>query len=128
LVSLAQLVRFSNLPWLLNKRFDEQLFFLQLIAFAVGEFEYIESNTSATCTALPDPVKVRVYTTKGLSGTGQFALACAVKILEFFSEVYGEPYPLPKLDMLAVPDFSAGAMENMGLVTVSFSEIALMFL
>ncbi|ORZ34473.1 aminopeptidase [Catenaria anguillulae PL171] len=88
-----------------------------LLAFAVGELEYIESKTSPSCKALPNPVTVRVYTTKGESGKGKFGLGCAVRILEYFSEVFGEPYPLPKMDMIAVPDFSAGAMENWGLVT-----------
>ncbi|KAI9175228.1 hypothetical protein H9P43_006589 [Blastocladiella emersonii ATCC 22665] len=88
-----------------------------LVAMAVGELEYIESKTSPSCAALPEPVTVRVYTSKGESAKGKFALGCAVRILEYFSEVFGEKYPLPKMDMLAVPDFSAGAMENWGLVT-----------
>jgi len=87
-----------------------------LVAFAVGDFEYIESHTAST-KFLPGPVKVRTYTLKGSVEQGRFALNCAVKVLEYFAEVFEIPYPLPKLDMLAVPDFSAGAMENWGLVT-----------
>ncbi|KAL7747575.1 hypothetical protein RI367_007016 [Sorochytrium milnesiophthora] len=87
-----------------------------LLAFAVGEFEYIEAYTRATA-HLPKPVKCRVYTTKGLSHQGRFALGVAVRTLEYFSEIFGIPYPLSKCDQIAVPDFSAGAMENWGLIT-----------
>ncbi|KAL7753020.1 hypothetical protein RI367_001471 [Sorochytrium milnesiophthora] len=88
-----------------------------LVAFAVGELDYVETTTSPSCKELPNPVTVRVYTSKGLSAQGKFALGCAARTLEYFSKVFGEPYPLPKMDMIAVPDFAAGAMENWGLVT-----------
>jgi len=53
-----------------------------------------------------------VYTPPGLSEQGRFALEVATKTLTFFAEYFGEPYPLPKMDLVAVPDFAAGAMEN----------------
>lgn len=61
--------------------------------------------------------QVRVYTPPNLANQGHFALDVAVKTLSFFCDYFGEPYPLPKMDLLAVPDFAAGAMENWGLVT-----------
>lgn len=85
-----------------------------LIAFCVGEFEYIET-TSYPKDA--NPIKVRVYTPPGEVSKGHFALEVAARTLEFFSEYFNTPYPLPKMDMVAVPDFAAGAMENWGLVT-----------
>lgn len=81
-----------------------------LVAFVVGEFEYIEDTSS-------DNVLVRVYTPCGKTDQGQFALDISLKTLPFYSEYFGIPYPLPKMDLIAIPDFAAGAMENWGLVT-----------
>jgi len=58
-----------------------------------------------------------VYTTKGLIKQGQFALENAVKIVDYFSKVFDIEYMLPKCDLLAVHEFSHGAMENWGLIT-----------
>ncbi|KAI9223610.1 aminopeptidase 2 [Blastocladiella britannica] len=87
-----------------------------LLAWAIGEFEWIEAYTRPT-QYLPEPVRVRTYTTKGLINQGRFGLGVAVRTLELFSDVFGIAYPLRKLDQIAVPDFAAGAMENWGLVT-----------
>lgn len=46
----------------------------------------------------------------------RFALECAVRSLTFYSKFFNLPYPLAKYDMIAIPDFSSGAMENWGLV------------
>lgn len=48
-----------------------------------------------------------------------------VQALDFFNKYFGIPYPLNKLDMVGIPEFSMGAMENWGLVT--FRESALLF-
>lgn len=66
----------------------------------------------------------RVWTTPGKKEMGRFALDVGVKVLSYFEEYYGVPYPLPKTDMIAIPDFSAGAMENWGLIT--YRETALL--
>jgi aminopeptidase N len=47
------------------------------------------------------------------------------KVLEFFEQYYNIKFPLPKQDMIAIPDFSAGAMENWGLIT--YREVALLY-
>ncbi|KAL7752420.1 hypothetical protein RI367_001954 [Sorochytrium milnesiophthora] len=93
-----------------------------LLAFAVGEFEYIEDHTNVTA-YLPKSVKVRVYTTKGLSHRGRFALDVAVRALEYFSEIFGIPYPLSKCDQIAVPDLKLSGMENWGLITYRETEL-----
>ncbi|HXV27276.1 MAG TPA: M1 family metallopeptidase [Candidatus Paceibacterota bacterium] len=81
-----------------------------LLAFIVGELEFIEGTTN-------NGTRVRVYTVPGKKEHGRFALETAIRVLEFYNEYFGIPYPLPKLDMVAIPDFAAGAMENWGLVT-----------
>lgn len=80
-----------------------------LVAFVVGEFNYVESNLFR--------VPVRVYTTPGLEKKAQFSADLGAKTLEFFEKTFDVPYPLPKMDMIGIHDFSAGAMENWGLVT-----------
>jgi aminopeptidase 2 len=81
-----------------------------LVAWVVGELEYIEDKTK-------EGVVVRVYTLPGESSQGKFALRVGKETLSFFTEYFDIPYPLPKMDMVAIPDFGAGAMENWGLVT-----------
>ena len=89
-----------------------------LLMFAVGEFERIESATK-------DGVPVRVHTTPGRTALGRFALEVAVNGLEWFDKYYGIPYAqsVPKCDLLAIPDFEAGAMENWGAITSRETEI-----
>src|SRR3989344_7450277 len=81
-----------------------------LVAFIVGDLEYIEKKTE-------EGVLVRVFTTPGKKHQAEFALDCAVKSLSFFTKYFDIPYPMPVLDMVAIPDFASGAMENWGAVT-----------
>ena len=81
-----------------------------LLAFIVGEFDYVEGFDT-------NGVRIRVYTPMAKSEQGEFALDVAKKTLPFYSNYFNVKYPLPKLDLIAIPDFSAGAMENWGLVT-----------
>ncbi len=89
-----------------------------LLAFIVGDFEYIEGWTKGK------KVKVRVFTTKGKTHQAKFALDVAIKSLEFYNEYFDIPYPLDTLDLIAIPDFESAAMENWGAVT--FRETALL--
>lgn len=81
-----------------------------LLAFLVGEFDCIETTNE-------QGVVVRVYATSNKKEQGRFSLEVAAKTLSFYKEYFGIEYPLKKLDMIAVPDFAAGAMENWGAVT-----------
>ena len=55
-----------------------------------------------------------------LFSQGQFALDIAVKTLPFYNDYFRIAYPLPKIDLIAIPDFAFGAMENWGLVTYRY--------
>lgn len=87
-----------------------------LLAWACGEFDYVEDFTDREYVGR-GKLPVRVYTTKGLANQGRFALKNAKKIVDYFSEIFDLDYPLPKVDLLAVHEFSHGAMENWGLIT-----------
>lgn len=80
-----------------------------LVAFIVGDLRYVESKLFR--------IPVRVYATPGLESQGQFSADLTAKTLAFFEKTFGIQYPLPKIDNVAIADFSAGAMENWGLIT-----------
>ncbi|XP_042327390.1 puromycin-sensitive aminopeptidase isoform X2 [Sceloporus undulatus] len=88
-----------------------------LVAFVVGEYDFVETRST-------DGVLVRVYTPVGKAEQGKFALEVAAKTLPFYKDYFNVPYPLPKIDLIAIADFAAGAMENWGLVT--YRETALL--
>ena len=88
-----------------------------LVAFIVADLKYVENNSGRT------PVKV--YATPGDETNGQFAADLASKTLDFFEKTFNIEYPLPKMDMVAVHEFSAGAMENWGLVTYRVIDVLL---
>lgn len=80
-----------------------------LVYFGIGEFEFLEDQYKEC--------KLRVVTTPGKSEAGQMALDFTKQFLQYFEEYFDYPYILPKLDLIAVPDFAAGAMENWGAIT-----------
>ncbi|KAK9245635.1 peptidase family M1-domain-containing protein [Lipomyces tetrasporus] len=94
-----------------------------LLAWACGDFEYVEAFTDRLYNGKKVPV--RVYTTKGIVKQGEFALQNAYKIVDYFSDIFEIDYVLPKVDLLAVHEFSHGAMENWGLIT--YRTTALLF-
>ena len=88
-----------------------------LLAFVIGKFEHIEKKSK-------DGTLVRIFVTPGKKKQAEFALDVAVKTISFFSDYFKIPYPLPVMDLIAIPDFAAGAMENWGAVT--YRETALL--
>ena len=105
-------------PGLKSVRFAETpIMSTYLLVFIVGNLTSIEERAAGGTT-------VGVWTTPGKEDQASFALDTSVKLLSYFNEYFGIPYPLPKLDHIAIPDFAAGAMENWGAVT--YRETALL--
>jgi aminopeptidase N len=80
-----------------------------LVAFAVGPFDVVSGSAGA--------IPIRVVTTKGRAPLAGMALDTATAMLGQLGSYFDMEYPYPKLDLVAVPDFAPGAMENPGLVT-----------
>lgn len=109
----------SNMPIIAQKekdgliehKFDvSPIMSTYLLAFIIGEFDVIEGVDS-------NGKIIRVYTPVGKAEQGRFSLDVALKVLPFYTKYFEIAYPLPKLDMFSIPDFSSGAMENWGIVT-----------
>jgi aminopeptidase N/puromycin-sensitive aminopeptidase len=80
-----------------------------LVAFLVGDFQ---------CTAgSSDGVPIRACATPDKVQYTKYAVSAAEFILHYYDNYFGIKYPMPKLDMIALPDFEAGAMENFGAIT-----------
>ena len=86
-----------------------------LVAFLVGDFQCISGQSDGT--------PIRVCGTPDKLQYAHFALAAAEFNLHFYNQYFGIKYPMPKLDLIGIPDFEAGAMENFGAIT--FRETAL---
>ena len=80
-----------------------------LVAIAVGDLDVLEGPKS--------PVPIRLLATSGKAKMGNEAIKAAADFLRILGEYFDRPYPYGKLDLVAVPDFGPGAMENVGLVT-----------
>ncbi|HEY2045641.1 MAG TPA: M1 family metallopeptidase [Candidatus Udaeobacter sp.] len=80
-----------------------------LNVFVAGELDFIESRVG--------PTQIRVIATKGKAELGRYALMATAEILKYYNDYFGVPYPLPKLDQIAIPGGFGGAMENWGGIT-----------
>ncbi|MEK6894870.1 MAG: M1 family metallopeptidase [Nanoarchaeota archaeon] len=87
-----------------------------LFYLGIGDFEFLEDNYKS--------VKIRIVTTPGKTNNASFAINKTKKYLEYFEKYSEVPYPLEKLDLIAVPDFNVGGMENWG--AIAFREVILL--
>lgn len=81
-----------------------------LLAFIIGELKCVVTHNFRV------PVRVFATPDKNIEH-GRFSLELAARTLDFYEKTFDSQFPLPKMDMVAIPDFSAGAMENWGLIT-----------
>ncbi|HYK36275.1 M1 family metallopeptidase [Alloacidobacterium sp.] len=80
-----------------------------LVAFLVGDFQCTSGES--------DGVPIRACATPDKVELGKYAVKAAEFVLHYYDTYFGIKYPMPKLDMIAIPDFEAGAMENFGAIT-----------
>ena len=88
-----------------------------LVAVAVGRFATVKGEAAG--------VLLHIFTAEGKQDQAAYAMAITKKMMPFFTEYFGQPYSLPKLDQLAVPGIRNGAMEDWGLI--SYSEDSILF-
>ncbi|XP_075583234.1 endoplasmic reticulum aminopeptidase 1 [Pelecanus crispus] len=106
-------------PWLVEDHFDTTVkMSTYLVAFIISDFKSISKVTS-------HGIKISVYAVPDKINQADYALDAAVKLLDFYEDYFSIPYPLPKQDLAAIPDFQSGAMENWGLTT--YRESALLY-
>uniref|UniRef100_A0A8C7ZIJ0 Aminopeptidase n=1 Tax=Oryzias sinensis TaxID=183150 RepID=A0A8C7ZIJ0_9TELE len=89
-----------------------------LVAFVICDFKSVTATTTSG-------IKVSIYAAPEKWEQTHYALEVAVKMLDFYEEYFNIPYPLPKQDLIAIPDFQSGAMENWGLTT--YRETSLLY-
>ncbi|XP_032239105.2 glutamyl aminopeptidase isoform X2 [Nematostella vectensis] len=87
-----------------------------LVAFVVCDFKSKEATTKRG-------TLVRVWAPEDNIDEGDYALSEAVKILSYYEKFFAVRYPLPKQDLIAIPDFPTGAMENWGLITYRMTSL-----
>jgi aminopeptidase N len=88
-----------------------------LVVLCAGEFETLDDEANG--------IRVRVVTTEGKKNQGRHALDALKQLLPYYADYFGQNYPLPKLDLIALPGGIRGAMENWGGIT--FNESVLLF-
>ncbi|KAK0409517.1 hypothetical protein QR680_004590 [Steinernema hermaphroditum] len=108
----------SNIPWTTTTFQSTPDMSSYMVAICVGHFNSIQTVTKGG-------VLVRVFTWPGMEIHGETALKTAAGALDFFGEYFELPYQLPKLDIMALPEYTnfADAMENMGLVIGVYNDI-----
>lgn len=85
-----------------------------LVAFIVSDLVIANVTNLPLSSNLP---RINIWTRKEVADMAGYTFGATVKILPFLEDYFGIRYQLPKIDMVAVPDFGFRAMENWGLIT-----------
>ncbi|KAK9812504.1 hypothetical protein WJX73_004649 [Symbiochloris irregularis] len=93
-----------------------------LVAWVIGNLSSVEGSVPSPYADQPDR-PVRVFASPDYAGSLNYSLSVATKMLPLYERIYEEPYPLPKLDFVSIPYFSAQGMENFGLIIIEASGI-----
>jgi len=108
----------SNMPEISRKKVGDKIYHkfartpimsTYLLYLGVGEFEFLTGKTGK--------LVIRIITTKGNKSNAKYSLDLTKKLIPAYEKYFGIKYPLPKLDLIAIPDFASGAMENWGSIT-----------
>ncbi|XP_062596000.1 aminopeptidase N-like [Saccostrea cucullata] len=128
LVRKGHLTSLSNMPkiasenrgngWIADRFKTTPPVSTYLLAFIVSDFNFKEDVTANNIT-------YRAWARPEAINQTEYALSVGTKVLTYFEDYFGIPFPLPKQDMIALPDFAAGAMENWGLIT--YRETAMLY-
>lgn len=125
-ITESNLIAISNMPVVLKKKIGKKTLFkfsrtpvmsTYLLYVGIGDLEFLQGRLGKT--------QIRIVTTKGKKNLGKLSLQFTKQFLKWYEDYFKIPYPLPKLDMIAVPDFASGAMENWGAIT--FRETILLY-
>lgn len=96
-----------------------------LIAFAVGDFDVVEVNPIPQSALRKSAIPLRGIAIRGKGDELHIALDYTAKLVLAEENYFGIAYPFDKLDIIAVPDFGAGGMENAGAITYDESIVLL---
>ncbi|XP_030835801.1 glutamyl aminopeptidase isoform X1 [Strongylocentrotus purpuratus] len=128
LVHPADYIALSNMDVRMNETYEDGLMITHfnpsvpmstyLACFIVCQFDYREMFTMSD-------IPFRVYAPVDVIDQVEYSLKIGVNITDYYEEYFDLGYPLPKLDMIAIPDFVSGAMEHWGLIT--YREVNLLF-
>ncbi|KAF9077343.1 peptidase M1, membrane alanine aminopeptidase [Rhodocollybia butyracea] len=105
----------SRHEWKITRFEASPLMSTYLVAYANGQFEYIESSFTSPISGKTRPI--RVYAAPSSIHQAKYCLEVTAKVLPVYEEVFDIEYPLSKLDTLVIQDLDVAAMENWGLIT-----------
>lgn len=123
LVRWNNMTSLSNMPiYKTENRGDEYVadYFQKTVRMSTYLLAFIVSDFKSAGTS-----KFSVWSRENVLNTTSYGLDIGPKVLKFYESFFNVPYPLPKTDMVAIPDFGAGAMENWGLIT--YRETAMLY-